>query len=328
MQILFLIGNGFDINLNMETKYTDFCKYYQSLETESQLLKDLKSDIITNIVTWADLEKRLGEYTENLKSVEEFDEVYEDLIDKLGDYLEDLETRIDLGLVNREKMYEYFCFPENSLPQADINIIKPYRNGWGNFETDVNIITFNYTRTIERLFDNNYKDVLIGRNSGNNKIFLRNIYHIHGYCDDGLIMGVNDISQIKNSNFHNDRRITNALVKTNNNKVQRHTIDEICAEKISEANLICVFGSSIGDSDNTWWELVGRQLLDEEDCKLIIFTSGNQLKKRFAYKKNRLEDDKLELFLNKTKLSEEEKSVISSKIFVSANTLMFRELLG
>lgn len=72
MQILYLIGNGFDVNLGMKTKYTDFYKFYQEIETESTILKNLKKNINRKVITWSDLELRLGEYTQSLKTDEEF----------------------------------------------------------------------------------------------------------------------------------------------------------------------------------------------------------------------------------------------------------------
>lgn len=46
MNILFLIGNGFDINLGMQTRYTDFYKYYATVPTSKDSILKLKKEII------------------------------------------------------------------------------------------------------------------------------------------------------------------------------------------------------------------------------------------------------------------------------------------
>lgn len=74
-------------------------------------------------------------------------------------------------------------------------------------------------------------------------------------------MGVNDTSQIKNESFHNVQEIVEAIVKPICNIASKSTLDNVCAKQIESANLICIFGSPIGDIVNKWWELIGNQLL-------------------------------------------------------------------
>ena len=62
MNILFLIGNGFDLNLGMKTNYNDFYKYYASKQSSSDLIQKLKKEIDGNIENWSDLELALGKY--------------------------------------------------------------------------------------------------------------------------------------------------------------------------------------------------------------------------------------------------------------------------
>ncbi len=41
MKVIYIIGNGFDINLGMKTKYSDFYTYYQTINSKSILIKNL-----------------------------------------------------------------------------------------------------------------------------------------------------------------------------------------------------------------------------------------------------------------------------------------------
>ena len=320
MKILYIIGNGFDINLGLKTRYSDFYEYYKKLESKSPIVKTLKDNIGKNFKNWSDLEQAIGVYTENFSTVDEFIEVYEDIGDNLGDYLKEQENRFDFSKIDIEKLSEYLAFPEKSLLKADKEIVEEYKNKWNSEHWDVNIITLNYTNSLEQILGSEYTSLILGVHH-NSKIILRGLEHIHGYCDDRMIMGVNDVSQIKNQSFHNNQDILDALIKPNCNKVNKTTIDNLCNSQITKANVICIFGSSIGDTDNYWWYAIGEQL--KKGIYLLIFTRGEEISKRWSYKKAKSEREMRDYFLNKTNLNDEEKASFRDNIFVGVNTEMF-----
>ncbi len=61
MNILFLIGNGFDINIGLKSKYIDFYKYYNSIKSDNEIITALKESLSINDENWSDLETALGE---------------------------------------------------------------------------------------------------------------------------------------------------------------------------------------------------------------------------------------------------------------------------
>lgn len=323
MNILFLIGNGFDLNLDMKTKYSDFYKHYKSIQSKSLAINKLKDSISNNIKNWSDLELALGEYTKNLGAEKEFEEVYEDIGDRLAEYLEEEENNFNFKSIDGKKLYDYFSFPENSLLLGDRNEIKEFRNRLGNSQNNVFVITFNYTKILEKLIGYSDKSINIG-SIGPHAIVLHKIEHIHGFTNDRMVMGVNDVSQISNKSFHENQNILDAFVKFHCNQVQKHTLDNWCKGQIVNANLICIFGSSIGDTDNMWWELIGEQL--KKDIKLIIFEKGEIIPQRRPYKKGNIERAKKNYFLEKTKLDEKDKKNAIGKIFIGINTNMFESI--
>lgn len=85
-----------------------------------------------------------------------------------------------------------------------------------------------------------------------------------------LLVGVNDCTQISNQSFHNDDAVLTRLVKPESNAsldIKRHNR---CVQNIQKADLICIYGSSIGNTDNIWWENIGARMY-HSNCKLIIF---------------------------------------------------------
>ena len=80
MNITFLIGNGFDLNLGLKTDYKSFYSYYK-MRSKSNIAKSIDSEY----ELWSDLEKGLGEYTARLKTQQD--------VEKFLDEKEELENQ-------------------------------------------------------------------------------------------------------------------------------------------------------------------------------------------------------------------------------------------
>lgn len=327
MQILFILGNGFDISLGMKTEYKNFCSSYQETESDSEVIKKLKSHIQCDIDTWSDLELALGNYTDQVETLEDFITIHDDLLNNLGEYLESIESTIDFDKIDRDKFFEYLCFPEKYLPPKDYSEITNFRAKWSKHNWNTNIVTLNYTRTVEKIIGEDKIDFPIGsHHSLTDTISFNGITHIHGYTDYRMVLGINDISQLKNQAFHGNRKILNTFIKSKNNQSQRHMLDSAFSAEISSANLICIFGSSLGDTDNIWWEQIGTQLLNSPNCELIIFSWGEKIHPRFSQKIAESALEIKEVFLQKTKLSSEFTNQIFDKIHVGVRTDMFKDI--
>jgi hypothetical protein len=321
MNILFILGNGFDINLGMATRYSDFYKYYISQSSKSDIIAQLKNSITANLKNWSDLELALGEYTENISSLNDFDEIFDDIGDNLSEYLQHQEDSFDYDKIDLKKVFSHLSNPESFLLKADEESVKEFRDNWSNYQWNTSIFTFNYTCIIEKLLGDGQLNLLIGTHK-QAPIILNKIEHIHGYLNNRMIIGVNDISQVKNVEFHTKQDILEAIIKSKCNQVQKHNIDKLFKSEILSSNLICIFGSSIGDTDKIWWELVGEQLT--KNCYLIIFDRCDDIPLRIIYKKGRREREVKDYFLSKTNLDENEKEVVKSKIFIAINSEMFK----
>lgn len=324
MEILYFLGNGFDLNLGLKTSYTAFYNYYNSLTTTKEKVKFLKESISQDYQTWSDLEVGLGEFTTQIATTEEFIDVFEDISDQLATYLENEENSFNFSLIDKNKFYDDLCNPEKYLAVADTNIISNYRRKWKGSHWNVRIVTLNYTRSVEKILETTTPDFKIGTHSGSYQINLKRIEHLHGYIDERMIMGVNDISQIKNESFHGVPEIIEAIVKPNCNQASKANIDKFCASQIDSADLICIFGCSLGITDNTWWELIGNRL--KQGIKLVIFTRGNEISKRRPYKILPHERQVKKHFFDKTKLTDSEKESLSANIFVAHNSDMFSHM--
>jgi len=324
MEILYIIGNGFDLNIGLKTSYLDFYNYYNSLSSTKDKVKFLKESISKDFKTWADLEIGFGEFTSKLNDTAEFNETFEDISDQLATYLAKEENSFDFSLIDKGKFYEDLSSPEKYLPNTDLLLLKDFINNFGNQHINIRIITLNYTKSIEKIIDSVNPNMQIGSYRQSYQIKLKEIQHLHGYIDERMIMGVNDISQIKNENFHNDQEILEAFVKPTCNEVSKSNVDRICSSLINSADLICIFGSSIGETDKIWWNQIGNRL--RKGKKLIIFQRGEEINKRRLYKILPIERQVKNNFLEKTNLSDADKNELDKSIFVAFNTDMFSHM--
>ncbi len=326
MQILYIIGNGFDLNLGLKTSYNHFYEYYKTVESDNVNVQKLKDHISKTYDSWSDLELALGDYTQHLEKTNEYDEISINIGEELSKYLHLEEKKLENDDIDQKRFFEYLSYPERLFLPADREKIIEIKQKWKGHHWNLNIYTLNYTTIIEKIFGENQKDVLLGNHTGNATIKLGEIKHIHGYLDNDMVIGVNDKSQIKNEAFHDNRDILESIVKSECNKANRNNIDRQFTNKIMSANLICIFGSSIGETDNKWWELIGERL--KSDCHLIIFSKGAEIPPRIRHMQARAERTLRNLFLSKTKLSEEEMESIEEKIFIGLNSGMFDGIMN
>lgn len=326
MNILFIIGNGFDLNLGLKTSYRDFFGFYTNMEpSEFRSINKLKEDIGDDIDTWSDLEMTLGSYTQNLTSAGDIDEIYFDLLDKLCIHLSNEEKKLKYNNLDRTKFLNDLAQPEKMLVSRDQNTINEFmypilRNSG---QVNIRILTFNYTKTIENIIGQEISDLEIPK-IGSRPVKLLGVEHIHGYIDDGPILGLDRIDQIGNEKFRHVQEVIEVLVKPLHNQELGHTRDSFCIQEILKANLICVFGSSIGETDKTWWSKIGERLNHHEQCRMIVFSRGKEMGGRRKILQSRERRRVIDKFLSLTDLNDEQRKKVKGRIFVGVNTDMFK----
>lgn len=276
MEILYLIGNGLDIAQGMNTRYSDFYKKY-SKPYEIDIhpaAKKLRAEIDKDYTTWADMELSFGKYTENITETD-IEDVYYDLSDSMRDYLIGEQDNYKVTESAVESAKNDLITPYASLLERDkeeflgfIRHLESQNIHNSNFDININAISFNYTNILEQLLAP-FRGKQIG-NIFTHRTFLRNICHIHGTLDGAMIMGVNDNSQIHNEAFKKDSAICDMLIKPQSNEATRSNNDIVCERLINKADIIIIFGMSLGETDKTWWQSIGSRIATGR-AKLIIF---------------------------------------------------------
>ncbi len=328
MNILYLIGNGFDVSLGMKTRYDDFYDYYCALPQSASNKKvcELKSIIQSGKEDWSDLESALGRYTNKLADYEEFERVYYDLSDALVSYLRAEESKLDLSHLSREDLLNYFTKPSAALTLADRRRVG---GGTPSVVNNINIISFNYTHTIENILNYKPSDVIRGKDENTGVSWqLGSIIHVHGTLDEDatILLGVNDPSQIANAGFAENEEITDILVKPYSNRVLKQEVDVRCRYLINRADIIVLFGLSIGETDIIWWQEILNRVSTSSAIVIIYHFNRN-----FSIKPNRgqrlgaIERQVRQNFLRQAG-SKNQESIMHERILVGVNTEMFKNV--
>jgi hypothetical protein len=278
MNVLFLVGNGFDISAGLKTRYEDVLNRYLTDTKSNSAFDDIKKDIYDNIKLWGDFEKRLGEITNNY-NMENLEAYYGFLINFrkfLVEYLTEEERKIDfnsLDIAVLEPLKKlilsgYIYFSEKSQ-QTITAYFKP-NNDFPHYY----FISFNYTRVFDECLEiirTKTGPLKNGLASTNRPHIPDKILHIHGSLGANIIMGVDNRNQIANPSLRDNNRLIQTLVKPEVNNALENLKNNEAHSLIDKSNLIVLFGMSIGLTDSSYWNKIGEWLRREPSHHLLIF---------------------------------------------------------
>ena len=315
MKTLFIFGNGFDINLGLKT---DYQTYYDLLINKKEVqptTKALQNEIFQNRENWADFEFALGEYTDKIKSESDFIGLYKDIITTLAEHLESEEKKLDNYTIDVTKIKSQINNPISIIPNEEGRIkaeISTFR-GTFNVNSNINIITFNYTKSLEYIFGSRNNIILNGQRK------IDAIHHIHGDLINRMILGVNDKTQIENKEFKENQNIVSRIIKNQVNQISGDLTFENCQSQISSSNLIILFGVSIGVTDKIWWEKIYNRLKSNK-CKLLIFHYHNEpYDQRIPAEKLQIQEEVKKRIISDNKEKQETIELVRNNIYVIVN---------
>ena len=280
MNITFLIGNGFDVGVGMKSRFIDFFPIYkEKSKAKSERIKQLSDEIEGDYETWADFEKALGEYTANFTP-----ETKQDFIDQVKDfeaefiaYLEKEEHRLSLeesdeiSKVMLKALTEYYS-ADNIAPESSSTITTTYSNHRGEAHV-YNFVNFNYTDVLKNCLDIIPEEVVCKRKYDKTEKIdkIGEIVHVHGKKHLHPIIGVNDVSQIANTELAKDQRFVKLIVKPSLNERLRYGNDKKATNIINQSTIICIYGMSLGSTDKKWWNLLLSWLQANSGRQLVLF---------------------------------------------------------
>ncbi len=290
MNIVYFIGNGFDLNVGLNTRYENF---YDDLinskgdEVNPEIAK-LRESISKyregekTEIDWSDAELGFGKYTSVVKGKDNSDKIVADchsyFCENLSIYLSKEEKRFQYSKTLRNdsllaELWTGFTDVSRGLRPTDRNKINGYiANLDGGY--NVSVLNFNYTALIDRLISPIEKKKLCGSRAYSRSATYANhinCLHVHGTTDHGLAFGVNDDTQYDQTTFEGglleySRQIVKPLFISD----MGEEIQEKAISIINSADIFYIYGMSIGDTDLFWWRLLMNQMIKNKKAILIV----------------------------------------------------------
>jgi len=330
MYITFLIGNGFDVNLGLDTRYSDFYPFFLDKAHKDNMIREWISN---NVDEWSDLELELGRHLEKLsnENLQDFFSAKDELDLLLGQYIEEQQNNIGnekIQLMSVEFVRSISKF-EYGLPNVEKTKIQSIKSAYYNQEFEYHFLDFNYTDIIDRLIELVGQKESISKHAYKGstiKEVIGRVVHVHGTTNSNMILGINDISQINNTLLANNIELQDYIIKERINAGLKQNTVRMAKGIIDKSHIICVYGMSLGDTDNMWWQYIINWLLTDNSNTLIIYNyykDVDKLKKLPARKVQKT-NEVIRKFLNKMKLSEHLYNKISSKVYVVFENNIFK----
>ncbi|MTK53378.1 AbiH family protein [Paludibacter sp.] len=323
MEVLFLIGNGCDLNVGLKTRFKDVLEaYLKRKDTDPRLCK-FKEDINLDLEDWSDFEKQMGVYTEKF-TIDTIDDYYfciKNFREFLVLHLKNQESHIDyqqseddIISVFRYSMQKF----QNELQPLDLTIRSPILNISETIQ--YNFITFNYTSVLDNCLSILKEKFSLSRLNYIDSI--SQILHLHGTTEEDLIMGVDNVSQITNENIATDKKLQRTIIKPVINDKRKNLNNRIGESLIMKSRLICIFGLSLGATDQRWWHIVGEWLEGHDQRRLLLFVKENEW--NLVHPEDSIEknEEVLEKAFNAMNISQTDS--ISDRIHIGFNTKMFK----
>ena len=209
--VLFIIGNGFDLGLNMKTSYEDVYNKYIVTPSKSIVISKFKNELSKRkpYDKWSDFEMGMAEYAETLELEDELIECVRDFRGCMVNHLQGEFDKInelckDDGYANR-LINEFNNSLESFYGGLTQNVQKQLKSIINDDFPEYNFITFNYTKTLEAVMGVVYRK---------NNVTMNLPLHIHGSFDNDVVLGIDNLEQIKKAKFQLSKKGKRAFVKT------------------------------------------------------------------------------------------------------------------
>lgn len=331
MNILFIIGNGFDLRLGLPTGYPHFLNHYKEQNPKHNIeVKTSKEEFFKFIglvenEEWKDLEVSLGNFTSHLTDKTRFLEFYRDINLSLVDYLSNIEEKANSTFTDEqsEHLKQSLLTPYNYLNNRERELFKKHLGG----NLYASIISLNYTSFLETLCKG-YIEIgkSYDRPDAPDPFYyfeLNQIKHIHGrLTEKSILLGVDNEEQISNEDFRLDEDILDVMIKPRGNENIGSLIDRECQDLIKEADVIYIFGSSLGETDKTWWTAIKERFSNSQ--AIILY---------FVHDKNARSTLSTEMYFKRSARQQLVRALglegdevdYRDRIFIALNTAMFPE---
>lgn len=294
MNIVVIVGNGVDLANELDTSYTNFYEHLKKnrreIVTKNKILNKWENSLNSGEKPiWANLEKFIGKASSEFKSYPDFQEDKESIDRELYDYLilqqsKNFPQDSDEQLDNFTGFLDYLPekLSKNNKKEL-LSLISYYAKQEGdNARLETTFVTLNYTDTLEAHlpivsdipYSANYSDMYLDNNTkyfADFDVCFPDLIHLHGSLSDGLILGLNDPSQLANK-FNNDelQLDSDVIFKRNAQSTLRMSNLSQPTNKIWNADITIILGTELGVTDLYISQLLMENIMKNSRAIIIL----------------------------------------------------------
>ncbi len=303
MNITFIIGNGFDLNLGMKTQYSDMYKGYIETPSATKVIEDFKGSLSHRkpYDRWTDFEMGMADYAKKLSSEKSLIECVRDFKNYLVQHLRVEQEKVKKLFPTVDNVWTVVNELDNSLKNfynsLSPNVVNEIKGVIGDQYVSYNFLTFNYTNTLEqalRIRDRYWKTS------------SKDPVHIHGTLDKDVVLGVDNLEQLNGLNYSLTNRGRRNFVKTLFNEQYDKERVTKAQNIINESSIICTYGWAMGDSDKMWIDLLREWIITNPNHHLIHYRYSTKKYHRHNFDEIMdAEDDAKESVIRKLNITDE-----------------------
>ena len=269
LNVTLFIGNGFDLGLGLKTGYKDFLLRYLNRERKINDVVDRFVDRIQKDKdSWGDAELAFGQMEFSLlgRDVESaYRMCIHDFQQSLESYLSDEADRLILSKGQLASIREQFA-------RAVVNIIvnagvEEVFNGMTKVVIDV--LTLNYTDTIDRLLDFGGKTlrprIYFKHSNVNVEVRFRDVVHLHGKIgmNSQVLFGVDNPNQVADLKLQLLCESEGYLLKPQKARIGNLSQYWKGKEILGKSDVVILFGVSYGKTDMSWWDDIAAHVVED-----------------------------------------------------------------
>ena len=317
-KITFIVGNGLDLSLKLNTSYKAFYEYVKKhkLHPNNSIYKAIEKE---SPEWWADFELGLGRFTNTIEAVTEKERVKwsQTLNDELDEIKRDLKSYVreqnklaDEHIPNIQFTKESFYAGLETGQIANIRQRIPVGS-----TSAIRFVSLNYTDVLEKIFPR------VGRAIAGLDYYIPSpVHHIHGSIDRKISLGVNDETQLSS---YIDNVEKGFLIKPELIRMMNDGRIETLTQYINTSDIMVLFGVSLGATDRYIWNMVIEWLADSNRILVIHhYERGLDVSDLTERQALLLTDRVQNKFLSHSSfdLEDEDKHQLKKKIYVIPNT--------
>lgn len=318
MSVTFLIGNGFDLRMGMKTRYIDmygdYINMYENDEVIQRFKMVLRSDAPNGYTNWCDFEAAMGICASGMMNEGEFIKCVRHFKSHMVAHLKSEEERF-IQYVKNYETGAYACAQlvadalNNFYKGQTPNVINEIEGAIGGMHPIYNFITFNYTKVLDYLLSQYGRTYMLDLKS--------RLIHIHGSLDSDVVLGVDNDSQFEALKYPITRKLKRAFVKPEFNAEYDFTRVLKAQNMIKDSDVICVYGMSLGVTDDTWVQMLASWLLEDSAHHLIYYQySTNTYQSWDIDEKMDEEDDRKQVLLKRLFQNKEDVDKVYARVHI------------